>query len=39
MGNPGTGKTHISIALGILACNQGYRVRFYSAPMLATRIS
>jgi DNA replication protein DnaC len=27
-----------SIALGILACNQGYRVRFYSAPMLATEL-
>jgi DNA replication protein DnaC len=38
MGNPGTGKTHISIALGILACNQGYRVRFYSAPMLANEL-
>lgn len=38
MGNPGTGKTHISIALGLLACNQGYRVRFYSAPMLANEL-
>jgi len=38
MGNPGTGKTHLSIALGILACNQGYRVRFYSAPMLANEL-
>lgn len=39
MGNPGTGKTHLSIALGILACNQGYRVRFYSAPMLANELT
>jgi hypothetical protein len=38
MGNPGMGKTHLSIALGILACNDGYRVRFYSAPALANEL-
>jgi DNA replication protein DnaC len=38
MGNPGMGKTHISIALGLLACNQGFKVRFYSAPMLANEL-
>jgi DNA replication protein DnaC len=38
MGNPGMGKTHLSIALGILACNAGYKVRFYSAPALATEL-
>ena len=27
-GNPGTGKTHLATALGILACQQGYRVLF-----------
>lgn len=38
MGNPGMGKTHLSIALGILACNDGFRVRFYSAPALANEL-
>ena len=28
IGNPGRGKTHISIALGLKACIQGYRVLF-----------
>ena len=33
-GNVGTGKTHLSIALGIEACNMGLEVRFFrtSAP-------
>lgn len=30
IGNHGTGKTHLAIALGIDACNAGKRVRFYS---------
>jgi DNA replication protein DnaC len=38
MGNPGMGKTHLSIALGILACNDGFRVRFYGAPALANEL-
>lgn len=38
MGNPGTGKTHISISLGLLACQQGFKVRFYSAPVLANEL-
>jgi len=38
MGNPGMGKSHISIALGLLACNEGFKVRFYSAPMLASEL-
>jgi DNA replication protein DnaC len=38
MGNPGMGKTHLSIALGLLACNEGFKVRFYSAPMLANEL-
>ncbi|MCW2279525.1 IS21-like element helper ATPase IstB [Heliophilum fasciatum] len=29
MGNSGTGKTHLAIALGLSACQQGRRVRFY----------
>lgn len=31
MGNPGLGKTHIATGLGMAACRQGKRVRFYSA--------
>jgi DNA replication protein DnaC len=31
IGSIGTGKTHIAIALGLAACEQGYRVRFYTA--------
>ena len=33
-GNPGTGKTHLSIGLGIKACNQGYKVYFATVPQL-----
>jgi DNA replication protein DnaC len=29
MGNSGTGKTHLSLSLGLCACQQGRRVRFY----------
>lgn len=29
VGNSGTGKTHLATALGIAACRQGYRVRFW----------
>lgn len=39
IGNPGTGKTHLSIGLGVTACRAGYRVRFYSAPTLATELA
>jgi len=31
-GNPGTGKTHLSIGLGIKACNEGYKVFFATVP-------
>jgi DNA replication protein DnaC len=27
LGNSGTGKTHIALALGLAACQKGYRVR------------
>jgi DNA replication protein DnaC len=37
-GNPGTGKTHLSIALGIKACLEGYSVFFTSVPHLLTQI-
>lgn len=34
LGNSGTGKTHIALALGLAACQQGYRVRFITAAAL-----
>ncbi len=37
-GNPGTGKTHISIALGIKACLNDYKVLFTTVPRLLTQI-
>lgn len=37
-GNPGTGKTHLATALGILACQKGYKVLFTTIPRLLTQI-
>lgn len=37
-GNPGTGKTHIAIGLGIKACLEGHTVFFTSVPHLLTLI-
>jgi DNA replication protein DnaC len=37
-GNPGTGKTHLATALGIMACQQGYKVLFTTVPRLLTQI-
>jgi DNA replication protein DnaC len=34
LGRPGTGKTHLSIAYGHLACLAGYSVRFFTATKL-----
>ena len=34
LGNSGTGKTHIGLALGLAACLQGFRVRFTTAAAL-----
>ena len=31
IGNSGTGKTHVAIAIGIIACEQNYRVSFRTA--------
>ena len=39
VGNPGVGKTHLSIALGMNACEQGCHVRFYSATRLANELA
>lgn len=37
-GNPGTGKTHVSISLGIKACKAGYKVLFTTVPLLITEM-
>jgi DNA replication protein DnaC len=37
-GNPGTGKTMISIALGLKACMAGYKVLFTTVPLLITTL-
>lgn len=34
LGNSGTGKTHIALAIGLAACQKGYRVRFTTAASL-----
>lgn len=39
VGTPGVGKTHISISLGLQACRQGYRVRFYNAAALVNELT
>lgn len=38
IGNPGTGKTHLSIALGTKACMQGMNVKFYTAANLSNEL-
>lgn len=38
VGAIGTGKTHIATALGVAACQQGYRVRFLSAAGLTNAL-
>jgi DNA replication protein DnaC len=37
-GNPGTGKTHMAIGLGIDACNMGYKVYFATVPSLINEL-
>ena len=38
VGNPGRGKTHLSIALGMKACKEGYKVLFRNAATLSTQL-
>lgn len=37
-GNPGTGKTHIAIGLGLKACMRGYKVLFTTVHRLLTQL-
>ncbi len=37
-GNPGTGKTHIAVGLGLKACMQGHKVLFTTVHKLLTQI-
>jgi DNA replication protein DnaC len=38
LGNSGTGKTHIALALSLSACQRGYRVRFTNAAALVSEL-
>ena len=38
VGNSGTGKTHLATALGIAACTQGRRVRFFRVTEIITKL-
>jgi len=38
LGSPGVGKSHIAISLGLQACRQGYKVRFYNAAALVNEL-
>jgi len=38
VGVPGLGKTHIATALGVAACRQAHRVRFYTAAALSNEL-
>ncbi|GHT57424.1 ATP-binding protein [Bacteroidia bacterium] len=37
-GNPGAGKTHLATAIGIAACDAGYRTRFWRVPNLVNAL-
>src|SRR5439155_20468657 len=38
IGSPGTGKTHLAIAVGLAACRDGKRARVATAETLVTRL-
>jgi DNA replication protein DnaC len=38
VGNPGLGKTHVSIGLSLAACRLGHKVRFYNAAALVNEL-
>lgn len=39
VGNPGLGKTHLAISLGLEACRQGFRTRFYNTAALVNDLT
>ncbi len=39
VGNPGLGKTHVSLGLALAACRQGHNVRFYNAAGLVNDLT
>jgi DNA replication protein DnaC len=39
MGNSGTGKTHLATALGLIACQQGKKVRFFTAAGIINQLT
>ena len=38
LGQPGTGKTHLAISLGLAACREGIRTKFFSAAALGNQL-
>lgn len=38
VGNPGLGKTHVAVGLGLAACRQDHRVRFYTVTGLINEL-
>jgi DNA replication protein DnaC len=38
LGQPGTGKTHLAISLGLCACRHGLRTKFYTAATLVNQL-
>jgi len=38
VGNPGLGKTHVTIGIALAACRQGLKVRFYNAAALVNEL-
>jgi len=38
VGNSGTGKTHLATSLGLIACQEGFKVKFFTAAGLVTAL-
>lgn len=38
LGQPGTGKTHLAVALGLAACRRGLRTKFFTAATLVNQL-
>jgi DNA replication protein DnaC len=38
VGQPGTGKTHLAVALGLAACREGLKVKFFTAAALVNAL-